>query len=418
MTNNKLDVTVNAANRLIFECLIQSDTTTCRLNEIAQTTSGGTPSRQNDAFYGGYIPWVMSGELNDGVITEVAEFITEEGLAQSSAKVFPQGTLVVALYGATVGKTGILGKDAATNQAVCALFPKSDNVLVDYLHWFLRYKRSDFLKLSFGGAQPNISQKILRQTELPIPALSTQYEICTFLQDVERSGSKQELPSLPAPLEHIPRIVARIEALAGRVAEAQRLRVEAIGEVEAVSQAILFSEDGWQATPTPMRELVELQKTDVTVEPDQVYHFAGVYSFGRGVFRSQVKSGADFSYKRLSTVRTGNFVYPKLMAWEGALGVVPPECHGCVVSPEFPVFAVKHERVLPEVLDTYFKTKSVWPSLAGNSTGTNVRRRRFHPKEFLAYAFPLPPMEVQLQLKEVKDRLRPVTDLQAATQAE
>ncbi|MCB0121701.1 MAG: restriction endonuclease subunit S, partial [Caldilineaceae bacterium] len=229
MTNNKLDVTVNAANRLIFECLIQSDTTTCRLNEIAQTTSGGTPSRQNDAFYGGYIPWVKSGELNDGVITEVAEFITEEGLAQSSAKVFPQGTLVVALYGATVGKTGILGKDAATNQAVCALFPKSDNVLVDYLHWFLRYKRSDFLKLSFGGAQPNISQKILRQTELPIPALSTQYEICTFLQDVERSGSKQELPSLPAPLEHIPRIVARIEALAGRVAEAQRLRVEAIG---------------------------------------------------------------------------------------------------------------------------------------------------------------------------------------------
>src|SRR6266542_4426957 len=102
--------------------------------------------------------------------------------------------------------------------------------------------------------------------------------------------------------------------------------------------------------PTRMRELVALRAPDVIVQADEMYQFAGVYSFGRGVFRSARKAGADFAYPRLSRLRTGDFVYPKLMAWEGAFGIVPPECDGCVVSTEFPVFEVIEDRVLPEVL--------------------------------------------------------------------
>lgn len=70
------------------------------------------------------------------------------------------------------------------------------------------------------------------------------------------------------------------------------------------------------------------ERSDVAVDGSVPYRFAGVYSFGRGVFPSVVKSGSEFSYERLSTVRTGDFIYPKLMAWEGALGVVPPEWDG------------------------------------------------------------------------------------------
>jgi type I restriction enzyme S subunit len=114
----------------------------------------------------------------------------------------------------------------------------------------------------------------------------------------------------------------------------------------------------------------------------------------------------------------GDFVYPKLMAWEGALGVVPPECDGLVVSPEFPVFEIDQSRILPEVLDVYFRTPAIWPTLSTDSTGTNVRRRRINPSDFLEYHIPLPSMETQLLLRDTRARVEILKALQAETQAE
>ena len=110
-----------------------------------------------------------------------------------------------------------------------------------------------------------------------------------------------------------------------------------------------------------MSDLLVLRKPDVKVEATDSYQFAGVYCFGRGVFAGQRKDGSEFAYRILTRVQQGNFVYPKLMAWEGALGVVPEKCDGLYVSPEFPVFEIREDRVLPEVLDTYFRMPSVWP---------------------------------------------------------
>ena len=126
----------------------------------------------------------------------------------------------------------------------------------------------------------------------------------------------------------------------------------------------------------------------------------------------------EFAYNRLTRLRTGNFVYPKLMAWEGALGVVPFECDGLVVSTEFPVFEINEDRVLPETLDVYFRTPLVWPTLSTASTGTNVRRRRLNPVDFLNLKIPLPSMEQQQQLREVKAKVDALKQLQAETQAE
>ncbi len=106
------------------------------LGEVCTTTSGGTPSRRNLNYYGGSIPWVKSGELNKGVIYDTEEKITDEAIKNSSAKVFPKGTLLIALYGATIGKLAFLGVDAATNQAVCGIF-KSENVDSNYLFHYL-----------------------------------------------------------------------------------------------------------------------------------------------------------------------------------------------------------------------------------------------------------------------------------------
>jgi type I restriction enzyme S subunit len=156
--------------------LFDSVESTIQLGNVCETTSGGTPSRCRPDFFDGDIPWIKSGELEDNVISRAEEHISQHALRESSAKLFPQGTLLVALYGATVGKTGVLGMDAATNQAVCALFPKP-NLDRYYLWWFLRRMRPVFVDGSFGGAQPNISQKTLRETVIPLPSLADQRRI-------------------------------------------------------------------------------------------------------------------------------------------------------------------------------------------------------------------------------------------------
>jgi type I restriction enzyme S subunit len=219
------------------------------------------------------------------------------------------------------------------------------------------------------------------------------------------------------PLNEQCRIVARIEELAALIQEAQALRVKAQQDVDALSRAIIF-DPRINAVPTPMSELVALRKPDVLVQPYDTYHFAGVYSFGRGVFQSTTKTGAEFSYQRLTRLATGNFVYPKLMAWEGAFGTVPPECDGLVVSTEFPVFEVNEDKVLSETLDVYFRTPAIWELVAQISTGTNVRRRRLHPNSFLSFEFPLPPLSVQIRLREVNQGLVPVRQMQRKTAAE
>lgn len=227
-------------------------------------------------------------------------------------------------------------------------------------------------------------------------------------------GYKLPLPPLPEQQ----RIVARIESLAAKIEEAKSLQGEVTAGLENLCRSMIFNESFASSTMTPMRELVRLREPDVIVRSDEKYQFSGVYCFGRGVFKGQQKSGMEFAYPRLTRLQTGNFVYPKLMAWEGAFGIVPADCDALVVSTEFPVFEVIESRVYPEVLDVYFRTPSVWPALAGVSTGTNVRRRRLNPSDFLDYKMPLPSLQVQQKLRQVKDKADSVNKLQIETAAE
>lgn len=170
---------------------------------VCDTTSGGTPSRQKQEYFGGSIPWVKSGELEDTIIEATEETITKSGLANSSAKVFPTGTPLVALYGATVGRTGLLGIDAATNQAVCALFSDKSVLNTNYLLKYLQSQRADLIKVSTGGAQPNISQKIIREWPIPIPPLPEQHRLVAKIERLfaESRTAREALEGVPALLK-------------------------------------------------------------------------------------------------------------------------------------------------------------------------------------------------------------------------
>ena len=135
-----------------------------KLGDICYTTSGGTPSRREVSFYNGNILWVKSGELDKGIITDTEEKITDEAIKNSSAKVFPKGTLLIALYGATIGKLAFLGVDAATNQAICGIY-ENENINSHFLYYYLIFKKQKLVNQGIGGAQPNISQTILKSLD-------------------------------------------------------------------------------------------------------------------------------------------------------------------------------------------------------------------------------------------------------------
>lgn len=143
------------------------------LGEIGNTSSGGTPLRNKKEYWeNGSIKWLKSGELNDGYIDFIEENITEEAIENSSAKIFQKGTLLIAMYGATAGRLGILNLDSATNQAVCAFLHKDNKnikFLEKFLFYFLFFIRDKIIKDSFGGAQPNISQTYIKIYKSPYP---------------------------------------------------------------------------------------------------------------------------------------------------------------------------------------------------------------------------------------------------------
>lgn len=213
---------------------------------------------------------------------------------------------------------------------------------------------------------------------------------------------KQKIGLPPIDEQHA--IVTQLDAIAEKARQVEALLDEIDVELNALCRGMIFSQKNRRPNFVPMRDLLSMRSPDVRVDRDKTYHFAGVYSFGRGLFKSVTKAGTDFSYEWLSTLREGDFTYPKLMAWEGALGVVPPECEELVVSPEFPVFNVNNDIILPDILDLYFKTPQVWSELAEISSGTNQRRRRLQPSAFLNYEMPVPSMPDQYRLQKIIKR--------------
>ena len=154
-----------------------------RMQEIAQWGSGGTPSRKVSEYYNGDIYWVKTGELNDDYIFETEEHITQEAISHSSAKIYPTDTVVIAMYGATIGKVGILGIPAATNQAcACAIVKPSTDF--KYLFYYAQSQKDDFIKKGKGGAQPNISQEIIKFHQFPLPPLAEQHRIVDRIESL------------------------------------------------------------------------------------------------------------------------------------------------------------------------------------------------------------------------------------------
>jgi type I restriction enzyme S subunit len=154
-----------------------------RLNEYGIWKSGSTPSRTNQSFYGGDIPWVKSGEVKQGRIKETSETITEIALKKCSLHRNPIGSVLIAMYGANIGEVGVLEIEAATNQAVCACKTYSP-ISNEFLYYLLLSLKSNFISQGAGAAQPNISREKIINTVVPLPPLSEQKRIVKKIEDL------------------------------------------------------------------------------------------------------------------------------------------------------------------------------------------------------------------------------------------
>ena len=164
-----------------------------KLGNICSTSSGGTPKTTIREYYeNGTINWLKSGEVSNGFIYHAEEKITDLGLSNSSAKIFPENTVLIAMYGATAGQVGLLKVPSATNQAVCGIYP-NEYFIPEFLYYLLREQREYFVSLSTGGAQPNISQSIIKNLEIPVPPLSVQKEIVSEIEQYQKiiDGARQ-----------------------------------------------------------------------------------------------------------------------------------------------------------------------------------------------------------------------------------
>ena len=154
-----------------------------RLNDIGLWSAGATPSRRNMSYYSGCIPWVKTGELNNGVLKQTEEHISELALKECSVRLNPIGSVLIAMYGATIGKVSILDIEATTNQACCACIPYM-GVHNKYLFYYLISHKEDFISKSHGGAQPNISKDIIINELIPLPPYEEQTRIADKLEEL------------------------------------------------------------------------------------------------------------------------------------------------------------------------------------------------------------------------------------------
>ncbi len=174
--------------------------------------SGGTPLKSRRDFYGGDIPWAVIGDLNNGLVVETENRISETGLIGSSAKWIAEGSVLIAMYG-SIGKTGIAGIRLTTNQAIAHCVPDPSVISTEYLHLVARALKPALVALGKGGAQMNISQQILKSLFVPVPPLDEQMTIVRCVEKLERA-----LNRLSITLEERSAVATRLNERASRIA--------------------------------------------------------------------------------------------------------------------------------------------------------------------------------------------------------
>ena len=347
---------------------------TKKLGEISSVSSGGTPSRANPLYWDGDIPWISTTLIDFNLIEKSEEYITQEGLENSSAKLFPIGTLLMAMYGQgkTRGKVAILNIEATTNQA-CGAIITNEEVLNSFFAFQNLVKRYDEIRdLSNQGSQENLSGGIIKGIKITFPKLSEQIKITSFLSLIDERIQTQN------------KIIEQLETLIKNVSE------------KIFSQNIKFKkiEEKWEVK-TLGEILIEINERTINSNQYRILSSTAKGLFYQSdYFNKEVASNDNAGYKIL---KINQLVFSPQNLWLGNINVNTTYEIG-IVSPSYKVFSFNEKAIVGYCKYFLKSSKMMFEYEQCSEQGASIVRRNLNMELFLNIPILLPKLEEQIQI--------------------
>ncbi len=378
-----------------------------KLGDIGVWQSGATPSRLNKEYYVGNIPWLKTGDLNDGYIQEIPETITQKALEETSVKLNPAGSVLIAMYGATIGKVGILTFPATTNQACCACV-EYNGIEQMYLFYFLLSHKEEFIMLGGGGAQPNISKEKIVDTYIPIPP---QFEQKRIINAIEQWFAL--IDTLESAKEDLQMSIAQAKskilglAIHGKLLPQDPNDEPAIELLKRINPKFTPCDNAhYKNVPfdipenwvwTCMAEVNEYKSASVdpSKSPDNNFELYSVPAYETGM--PEFVKGKEISSSKKSVSRD-DVLLCKINPHLNRAWIVShyKEDIPCVASSEWIIF--RNRAIFPQYLSFCFTSHYFKELMLSNVSGVGGSLMRAQPAIVYKYLFPLPPINEQRRI--------------------
>ena len=353
-----------------------------RLGDLVRCYSGGTPDRSNPKNFGGSIPWIKSGELNKGLVSATEEFITEEGLNNSSAVYVNRGTLLLALYGATTGVVAVTCIRATINQAVLAIVPirRLDKY---YLYYWFRHKRSIIVNRFAQGGQSNISADIVKNLFIHTPPLPYQRRCRTILMKWD---------ACTKALDHLIEAKTKLKKALSQKLLTGQIRFPGFGKPVTKAGEI---PEGWNTylIDDIAYEVSKRNTSNIDLPVILCSKHRGFVS-SLEFFNKQVFSNDKTKYK---VIGYWQFGFPTNHVEEGSIGL-NYEKNESLLSPIYIVFETDRARVYPPYLFYMLKTERYKHLFSLNTEASVERRGNLRWSGFSKISILLPPLGEQVMI--------------------
>lgn len=360
------------------------------LSEICEVTAGGTPSRANEAFWGGDIPWVKISDMLQGQITWTAEAITPLGLQQSSAKLFPVGTLLLSIF-ATIGRTAILKIPAATNQAIAGLQVRdSDRVDSSYLRRYLEKLAPMLAGQARGVAQANINLSILRATEIPLPPLPEQRRVAAILDKADALRAKHR--AAIAKLDQLLRSV-----FLRTMADAEQWPTEHLSDLCDERAPITYG----ILQPGP-----DVDDGILYVRPSEIKE-------GKIVVQSLRRTTPQIARRYAKSALIPGDILITIVGTIGSVAVVPESLSGANITQSSARIRISRDKAEPRFVELFLRSSLARKQYEKARLGVAVERLNLHHVRDLEV--PLPPIAVQREVARAADKIERLHSLQASS---
>ncbi len=359
-----------------------------KLSDIANISSGGTPRRNVQEYWNdGVIPWLKISDLKKTYINYAEEKITQKGLDDSSAKIFPKGTIVYSIF-ATLGAVGILEISAATNQAIAGIIPNNSLIETKYLYHCLQSEKNNILEKKSHATQDNINLTILRNHEIPLPPLPTQKKIAAVLEKAEKLREWRK----------------EADGLIDRFLESTFL--EQFGDIEK-------NEKGW-GTNAIKEVVLKNEKVNPGKDfPTLQFIYVDISSVnsikGKIISTSEIL-GANAPSRAQQKIKTGDLLVSTVRPNLNAVALVPETLDGQICSTGFCILRADRTKILPEYLFIISRSGYFIDSLVKVAKGASYPA--VSNKDITSLKIQVPPIELQNKFANIYKQIEQIREYQ------